>query len=82
MLGLAMDMGSMLSPEAYEKTIVDRFSDTKLGEQADGAGWRHGEGNEEYSTHLDPVVPEAPGQDFSFFKKGASGLKSRNTDAV
>lgn len=82
MLGLAMDMGSMLSPETYEKTIVDRLSDTKLGEQADGTGRRNGEGNEEYSTHLDPVVPEAPVQDSSFFKKGATGLKSRNADAV
>lgn len=68
-----------MSPESFEGTIGDRLSDTKLGEQDEETGWRSGEGNEEYN--LGPVVREVPFQDFFLFKKGASGLKSTNTDA-
>lgn len=78
-VGLPMGMGSRLSPESFEGTIGDRLSDTKLGEQDGETGWRRGEGNEEYN--LGPVDREVPFQDIFIFKKGASGLKSTNTDA-
>jgi hypothetical protein len=77
MVGLAMGMESMLSPESFEGTTGDRLSDTKLGEQeggggrggGGGGGTEWGTGREMRNTaHLDPTVPEAPFQDFPFFK--------------